>query len=192
MERISNVIELKEDDFHYNVYNELKEMYKERTNYSDRYVDFDDFKDEYLEYVKDDSNENFEKYNSNCNYHIIILGSVECKLYMLKKDFLEIKKDNYVFMIKNLWSSCIIMFYLKEDSKNIELAKDVWINELNYGNFKCKNKYIRGDDNREKVVWEWDSFEIKNKEKYIKKCFTFNSYTQIIAQTKFVIEEVKL
>ena len=140
MERISNVIELKEDDFHYNVYNELKEMYKERTNYSDRYVDFDDFKDEYLEYVKDDSNENFEKYNSNCNYHIIILGSVECKLYMLKKDFLEIEKDNCVFIIKNLWSSCIIMFYLKEDSKNIELAKDVWINELNYGNCKCKNK----------------------------------------------------
>ena len=192
MERISNVIELKEDDFHYNVYNELKEMYKERTNYSDRYVDFDDFKDEYLEYVKDDSNENFEKYNSNCNYHIIILGSVECKLYMLKKDFLEIEKDNCVFIIKNLWSSCIIMFYLKEDSKNIELAKDVWINELNYGNFKCKNKYIRGDDNREKEVWEWDNFEIKNKEKYITKCFTFNSYTQIIARTKFVMEEVEL
>ena len=95
MERISNVIELKEDDFHYNVYNELKEMYKERTNYSDRYVDFDDFKDEYLEYVKDNSNENFEKYNSNCNYHIIILGSVECKLYMLKKDFLEIEIFRY-------------------------------------------------------------------------------------------------
>jgi len=55
--------------------------------------------DEYLEYVKDDSNENFKKYNSNCNYHIIILGSVECKLYMLKKDFLEIEKDNCVFMM---------------------------------------------------------------------------------------------
>lgn len=32
MEKISCVMELKEDDFHYNIYNELKELYKDRVH----------------------------------------------------------------------------------------------------------------------------------------------------------------
>jgi hypothetical protein len=189
MERISCVLELKEDDFHYNVYEELIEMYKERTDYTNKYVDFHDFKDEYLEYVKDDSNENFEKYNRNfCDYPIFILCSVKCKLYMLKKDFLEIEKDTCVFITDD-YCGCIIMFYLKEDSKNIELAKDVWINKLNYGNFAGDSVYT--NKIQTKGLWKWDSFDIKDKEKYITKYFTFNSYTEITVQTKFVMNEVK-
>jgi len=201
MERITCVIELNEDDFHYNIYNELKELYKNRVynepKYRDKFNELGDFINEYLEFVKDDSNENFKKYNvrnwrdyPNRNQYC-----VKCRLCILKKEVLGIEKDTCVFIAdSNLYGNLygIIIFYLEEDSKNIELAKEVWINELNYGNFKGKDEYIRDDDDNRKCVWKWDSFEIKNKEKYITKCFTSNSYTQIIAQTKFVMKEVKL
>jgi hypothetical protein len=197
MERISNVIVLKEDDFHYNVYSELIELYEDRMYYDpnnrNKFDELGDFKNEYFEFVKDDSNEKFKKYNVRHwrDYPNISWNCAKCRLCILKKEILGIEKDTCVFISdSNMYG--IIIFYLKEDSKNIELAKEVWINELNYGDFKGKNEYIRGDDNRVKVFWKWDSFEIKDKEKYISKCFTCNSYTQIVTQTKFVMEEVKL
>jgi hypothetical protein len=65
MERISCVLELKEDDFHYNIYNELKELYKDRVyndpQCRDKFNELGDFMNEYLEFVKDDRNENFKK-----------------------------------------------------------------------------------------------------------------------------------
>jgi hypothetical protein len=210
MERISCVLELKEDDFHYNIYNELKELYKDRVynepEYRDKFNELGDFMNEYLEFVKDDNNENFKKYNvRHLRDYPNRIGNnyVKCRLCILKKEVLGIEKDTCVFIADfNLYGNLygiivgnlygIIIFYLKEDSKNIELAKEVWINELNYGNFKGKNEYIRDDDDNRKCVWKWDSFEIKNKEKYIAKCLTSHSYTQIIAQTKFVMKEVKL
>ena len=66
MERISCVMELDRDDFHYNVYDELKERYTDRVynepQYKDKFNEINDFINEYLEFVKDDSNENFKKY----------------------------------------------------------------------------------------------------------------------------------
>ena len=59
---------------------------------------------------------------------------------ILKKEVLGIKKDTCVFIAKTNLSN-ILIFYLKEDSKNIELAKEVWINELNYGDFKGKTEF---------------------------------------------------
>ena len=175
MERISYVWELEKDDFHYNVYDELMELYNNRVNDGDnrfRYFDdtkrcnnFYDFFDEFLEYVKDDNNENFKKYNRILNF-----ARVECKLCLLKKDFLEIEKDTCVFIVTTSILDSICMFYLKENSKNIEIAKEVWINELNYGNL--------------------DSFDIKDKDKYITKCLTLVSNIQMIIQTKFVVKEI--
>lgn len=196
MERISCVMELKKHDFHYNVYDELIDMYNERTNF----IEYFDFYSEYLEYVKDDNDENFKKYNKDlCSwakwadkYPIPIENSVECKLCMLKKDFLEIEKDTCVFITKR--HNAILMFYLKEDSKNIELAKEVWKNELNCGNFAGDwgIDYDNEDNHKYGNFWKWNSFDIKNKEKYIPKSFTYSSYTQIVTQTKFVMNEVKL
>jgi hypothetical protein len=63
-------MELNEDDLHYNIYRELKELYKERIynvpQYRDKFNKLGDFMHEILEFVKDDSNENFKKYN--CYY----------------------------------------------------------------------------------------------------------------------------
>lgn len=147
---------------------------------------------EYLEFVKDDSNENFKKYNCHYrDYPNSSPNSVKCRLCILKKEALGIEKDTCVFIVESYVSN-ILIFYLKEDSKNIELAKDVWINELNYGDFKGKTEFIRDFNDRKSYIWNWNSFEIKDKEKYIKKCFTSHSYTQIIAQTKFIMNEVKL
>jgi hypothetical protein len=94
MERISGVIELKENDFHYNVFDELKELYKERVynepqQYRDKFNELGDFMNEYLEFVKDDSNENFKKYN--CYYRDYpnrSPNSVKCRLCILKKEAL--------------------------------------------------------------------------------------------------------
>jgi len=194
MERISCVMELNEDDFHYNIYNELKELYKDRVynepQYRDKFDELCDFMNEYLEFVKDDSNKNFKKYN--CHYRDYpnrIPNSVKCRLCILKKEALGIEKDTCVFIAETYLSN-ILIFYLKEDSKNIELAKEVWINELNYGDFKGKTEYIRDFNDRKSYIWNWNSFDIKGRDKYITKCFTSYSYTQIIAQTKFVMKEV--
>jgi hypothetical protein len=198
MERISCVLELKKDDFHYNIYDELTELYEERicndSKYIDKFDELGDFINEYLEFVKDESNENFKKYNDHRrDYPNRSQYCVKCRLCILKKDVLGIEKDTCVF-IPEINLSEIHIFYLKEDSKNIELAKEVWINELNYGDFKGKYTYIHKWDketytDKETFIWDWNSFEIKDKDKYISKCFFWNCYTQIIAQTKFVMNE---
>lgn len=189
MEKISCVMELKKDDFHYNIYDELKELYKNRVynypQYRDRLEEIEDFINQYLELVKDDSNEKFKKYNcGDRDYQY----NVRCRLYTVKKDFLEIEKNTCVF-IPNPNLDHFLMFYLKEDSKNVELAKEVWMNELNYGNFNGKKDFINlARDDR--MYWNWDSFNIKDKDKYITKIFRSYSYIQIVAQTKFILKEI--
>lgn len=100
-------------------------MYNE-PQYEDNFNELDDFMNEYLEFVKDDSNEKFKK-KYNCHYRDYpnrINNSVKCRLFILKKEVLGIKKDTCVFIAKTNLSN-ILIFYLKEDSKNIELEKEV-------------------------------------------------------------------
>jgi len=99
---------------------------------------------------------------------------------------IELEKDTYVF-IPEPKMNYLLMFYLKEDNKNIELAKKVWMNELNYGDFIGKTDF---SSNVRNMVWKFDSFDIKDKNKYITKSFTSHSYTQIVAQMKFVMKEI--
>jgi hypothetical protein len=198
MERISCVLELEKDDFYYNIYDKLKELYTERVcnepDYRDKFDELSDFINEYLDFVKDDSNENFKKYNvHHRDYPNRRENCVKCRLCILKKEVFGIEKDTCVF-ISEINLSVIHIFYLKEDCKNIDLAKEVWTNELNYGDFKGKHTYIYKWDeetytDKETFIWDWNSFEIKDKDKYILKCFNCDSYTQIIAQTKFVMKE---
>jgi len=103
MERISCVMELKKDDFHYNIYNELKELNKDRVynepQYSDHLEKIEDFINEYLELVKDDSNEKFKKYNvHNRDYPNRSDKCIKCRLCILKKEVLGIEKDTCVFI----------------------------------------------------------------------------------------------
>ena len=63
------------------------------------------------------------------------------------------------------------------------------MNELNYGNFNGKKDFINlARDDR--MHWNWDSFNIKDKDKYITKIFSSYSYIQIVAQTKFILKEI--
>lgn len=103
MERISCVMELNENDFHYNVYHDILEKYKDKIynepQYRDKFNELGDFMNEYFEFVKDDSNENFKKYN--CHYRDYpnrINDSVKCRLCILKKEALGIEKDTCVFV----------------------------------------------------------------------------------------------
>ena len=48
--------------------------------------------------------------------------------------------------------SNILIFYLKDDSKNIELAKEVWLDNLNCGNYTREKYYKRYFLSNDKII----------------------------------------
>jgi hypothetical protein len=169
MEFKCNKIKLNKNSFHYNVYDEVIENYD--NNDFDKTV-YENFFEENFELIKDDTNENFEKYNSDFSTY---KGSF-IKLCILKKKIFEIEKDIYIFIYHDYHK--LIIFYLKNDSKNLELAKNVWINDLYYGN------YLETD-------YTFDILE-KNKEKFVVKKLQMYEETEIIVQKNLNIIEKKI
>lgn len=132
-----------------NVYDVIIDNYN-KSNYSDGY--FLLIK-EYFEVIK---------YNSNFN------------LCILKKNFLGIEKDTCV-ITTNEYFNYLVIFYLKDDNKNIQLATELWLDNINCGNFEKKSTF--------------DDIIINNKEKYIAKEVEFESEIEIVVQEKLTITE---
>ena len=169
MEFTCNKIKLSKKSFHYNVYDEIIENYDDLYSF-DKTV-YENFFEENFELIKDDTNENFEKYNSDFSAY---KGSF-IRLCILKKNLLGIEKDTCIFIYHDY--NKLIIFYLKDDSNNLELTKEVWINDLDYGNYK-------------ETDYKFDIIE-KNKEKYVVKKFEMYSETEIIVQKNLNIIEKK-
>ena len=169
MEFACNKIKLTKKSFHYNVYDEIIENYNDLYDF-DKTV-YENFFEENFELIKDDTNENFEKYNSDFSAY----KGLFIRLCILKKNLLGIKKDTYIFIYHDY--DKLIIFYLKDDSNNLELAKKVWINDLDYGNNKERD-------------YKFDIIE-KNKEKYVVKKFEMYDETEIIVQKNLNIIEKK-
>lgn len=136
-----------------NIYDVIIEDYKESYKESDYTNGYFFFIKEYFKVIK---------YNSNFN------------LCILKKNFLGIEKDTCVVMT-NEYFNYIIIFYLKDDNKNVELATELWLDNINCGNFEKKSTY--------------NNIIINNKEKYIAKEIELKSEIEIVVQEKLTIIE---
>jgi hypothetical protein len=101
------------------------------------------------------------------------------KLCILKKNFLGIEKDTCVFVNLNNKNK-LILFYIKDNNKNIELAKKIWLDNLNFGNYS-REKY------RRRYFLSHDKIIINDKEQYIFKELKLKSEIEIIVQEKLII-----
>jgi hypothetical protein len=165
MEFKCNKIILNKKSFHYNVYDEIMETYDD---YDFEKNFYEIFFEENFELIKK-NNKLFEKYNSDFGaYKFLVI-----RLCILKKNIFGIEKDTCVFIYHDY--DDLIIFYLKNNNYNLELAKEVWINEFNYENYK-------------ETCYNFDIIE-KNKEKYILKKFKINQETEIVVQKSLNIIE---
>jgi hypothetical protein len=92
MEFACNKIKLTKKSFHYNVYDEIIENYNDLYDF-DKTV-YENFFEENFELIKDDTNENFGKYNSDFSAY----KGLFIRLCILKKNLLGIEKDTYIFI----------------------------------------------------------------------------------------------
>jgi hypothetical protein len=186
MEFIYNKVKLYNEDFeehrkyhkyvHDSIYEEITDVYKQDNDYA-----YETFLKEHFELVKD-NNDKFEKYNSTMDKY---LSAYYCfiKLCILKKNFFGIEKDTCVF-INVSDKNKLILFYVEDNNKNIELAKRIWLDNLNCGNYNREKFYGRYFLQSDKII-------INDKEKYVFKELGLKSYLEIeiVVQEKITITE---
>jgi hypothetical protein len=193
MEFIYNKVKLYNEDFeehreyhkyvHDSISEEITDIYRK-----DNDKNYETFLEEHFELVKDandklfEKNKLFEKYNSTMDKY---MSSYYCfiKLCILKKNFLGIEKDTCVFVNVNNKNK-LILFYVKYNNKNIELAKKIWLDNLNFGNYS-REKY------RSRYFLTSDKIIINDKEEYIFKELEIKSKIEIeiLVQEKITITE---
>ena len=187
MEFIYNKVKLYNEDFeehreyhkyvHDSIAEEITDIYRKDNDYA-----YDTFLKEHFELVKDDNNKLFEKYNSTMDKYV---SSYYCfiQLCILKKNFSGIEKDTCVFINLNDKKK-LILFYIKNNNKNIELAKKIWMDNLKCGNYN-REKYFR------RYFLTSDKIIINDKEEYIFKELELKSKIEIeiLVQEKITITE---
>lgn len=222
MEFIYNKEKLNDEDFkkhrEYEKYvydsisEEITDIYRKDKDYD---YEYETFLEEHFEMVKDDNEKIFEKYNSPLikeDYSKFVFNGQTraypyycfIKLCILKKTFLGIEKETCVFI--NIYDYRhptidyqIIIFYLKDNNKNIELAKKIWLDNLNCGNYsreKYDTIYFNNIEKYEKSKSidyhsEIISESINDKEQYIFKELELKSKIEIeiLVQEKITITE---
>jgi len=160
---------------------EITDIYR-NTNNTNAY---ETFLGEHFELVKDDNETLFQKYNSTMERYMTSYYSF-IKLCILRKPFLGIEKDTCVFINYSDYDHKLIIFYLVKDNNNIELAKKIWLDNLNCGNYS-REKFNRC------YLYRTDKIIINDKEQYIIKEVKLESKIEIEidVQENLTIREIK-